>query len=130
MSRDHRKPRAFVLADELTLKVYEVTGAYPRSEVYTLVSQMRRAALSVPANIVEGCARESQADYVRFLVIAQGSLRELGYYIGLSRRLGYLSPTVADSIVALHETTSRTLGALVRSLGTRTPPRSQDPPDA
>mgnify|MGYP001329757958 CR=1 FL=1 len=78
MSRDHRKLRAFVLADELTLKVYEVTRTYPRSEVYTLVSQMRRAALSVPANIVEGCARESQADYTRFLVIAQGSLRELG----------------------------------------------------
>jgi len=73
--------------------------------MYGLVSQMRRAAVSVPSNIVEGCARESQAEYHRFLTIAFGSLRELHYQLYLSRRLGFLGdqdysliePTVVEA---------------------------------
>ena len=77
--RDHTKLRAFELADEVTVLVYRVTAEFPREELYGLTSQMRRAAVSVPSNIVEGCARDSQADYLRFLYIAFGSLRELHY---------------------------------------------------
>jgi four helix bundle protein len=81
--RDHTKLRAFELADEVALLVYKVTAGFPKEEVYGLTSQMRRAAVSVPSNIVEGCARDSQADYLRFLNIALGSLRELHYQLGL-----------------------------------------------
>ena len=60
--RDHTKLRAFELADEVALLVYRVTARFPREELYGLTAQMRRAAISVPSNIVEGCARDSQAD--------------------------------------------------------------------
>ncbi|MBW1738984.1 MAG: four helix bundle protein [Deltaproteobacteria bacterium] len=89
--RDHTKLRAFELADDLAVLVYRVTARFPREELYGLISQMRRAAISIPSNIVEGCARDSQADYLRFLYIAFGSLRELHYQLSLSKRLGFLS---------------------------------------
>ena len=73
--RDHTKLRAFELADEVVLLIYRATREFPKEEMYGLTSQMRRAAVSVPSNIVEGCARESQAEYLRFLEIAFGSLR-------------------------------------------------------
>jgi four helix bundle protein len=74
--RDHSKLRAFELADEVTLLVYRVTQNFTKEEIYGLTSQMRRAAVSVPSNIVEGCARESETEYLRFLEIAFGSLRK------------------------------------------------------
>ena len=70
--RDHMKLRAFELADELALLVYRVTARFPREELYGLTAQMRRAAISVSSNIVEGRARDSQADYLRFLYMAFG----------------------------------------------------------
>ncbi len=89
--RDHKKLRAFEMADEIAVVVYRVTSGFPKEELFGLTSQMRRAAVSVPSNIVEGCARDSQADYVRFLNIAFGSLRELHYQLNLSQRLGFMS---------------------------------------
>ena len=62
--RDHTKLRAFELADEVALLIYQVTAGFPKEEQYGLTSQMRRTAVSVPSNIVEGCARDSQADYL------------------------------------------------------------------
>ena len=60
--RDHTKLRAFELADEVAVLVYRVTAGFPRKELYGLTSQMRRAAVSVPSNIIESCARDSHAD--------------------------------------------------------------------
>jgi four helix bundle protein len=101
--RDHTKLRAFELADEVALLTYQVTANFPKDELYGLTAQMCRAAVSVPSNIVEGCARSSQADYLRFLFIAFGSLRELHYQLGLSKRLGFLNkqdiPAVEEKIV-------------------------------
>jgi four helix bundle protein len=76
--RDHRKLDAFRLADSLVLLTYRETRSFPASEQFELVRQMRRCAVSVAANIVEGCGRESEKEFLRFLYISFGSLRELG----------------------------------------------------
>ncbi len=82
----------FQVADSLALHVYLHTASFPATERFGLQSQLRRAAVSVATNIVEGCARRSHADYARFLDIALGSATETDYLLDLSRRLGMLSP--------------------------------------
>jgi four helix bundle protein len=62
--RDHTKLRAFELADEIVILIYRITLNFPKEEIYSLTSQMRRAAISVPSNIVEGCARDSVLEYI------------------------------------------------------------------
>ena len=114
--RDHTKLRAFELADEVAVLIYRVTRKFPREEIYGLTSQMRRAAVSVPSNIVEGCARESQAEYFRFLEIAFGSLRELHYQLGLSRRLGYADQSYVSACDAKIREAEKVLNALIRSM--------------
>jgi four helix bundle protein len=114
--RDHAKLRAFELADEVAFMMYRVTRDFPRDEIYGLTSQMRRAAVSVPSNIVEGCARNTQKEYHQFLIIAYGSLKELHYQFNLAQRLGYVTdPVFADVNNKLFET-GKVLGALIRSL--------------
>lgn len=112
--RDHTKLRAFELADQVALAIYKCTATFPREEQFGLTSQMRRAAVSVPSNIVEGCARDTGADYVRFLDIAFGSLRELDYQVSLAYRLGYVSDF--EPLSAILTETSKVLAALIRSL--------------
>jgi four helix bundle protein len=77
----------------LALRVYRLTKALPGDEKYGLISQLRRAAVSVPTNIAEGSKREGNQDFARFLNIAEGSLAETEYLIMLSRDLDYLTPT-------------------------------------
>ena len=89
--RDYTKIDAWKLADDLTVAIYDCTRTFPRDELYGLTSQLRRAACSVPANIVEGSSRESKKEYLHFLYIARGSLSEAQYFIHLATRLGYLS---------------------------------------
>ena len=114
--RDHRKLKAFEMADALVVDVYKATQSFPAEERYGLVSQVRRAAVSVPTNIVEGCARESQRDYLRFLSIALGSLREVGYLLDLSRRLGFLPEEQGRQLDGQYNEAARTLAGLVKSL--------------
>ncbi len=114
--RDHTKLRAFELADELAFLVYQVTAGFPKEELYGLTSQMRRAAVSVPSNIVEGCARNSQLDYLRFITIAFGSLRELHYQLGLSKRLGFLKNQDSSLIEPKVVEAEKVLNGLIRSL--------------
>lgn len=89
--RDYTKIEAWKRSDDLTVAIYERTRMFPKEEIYGLTAQLRRAAYSVPANIVEGSARESKRDYLHFLYIARGSLSETQYFLHLSHRLGYLS---------------------------------------
>ena len=114
--RDHTKLKAFELADEVALLIYLLTAEFPKTELYGLTSQMRRAAVSVPSNIVEGCARDSQADYLRFLTIAFGSLRELHYQLSLSIRLGFLEEQDTSLIDAKIIEAEKVLNALIRAL--------------
>lgn len=114
--RDHKKLKAFELSDELAIMIYRITINFPKEEVYGLTSQMRRAAVSVSSNIVEGCARESQAEYLRFLEIAFGSLRELSYQFDLACRLGYVKMNEVDNCKLKITEDEKVLAALLRSL--------------
>ena len=117
MPRDHRKLDAFKLADQLALAVYRITSEFPPSERYGLQSQMRRASVSTPTNIVEGCAREGEGDYLRFLDIAFASSRELVYLTSLATRLSYLAEREAKELHELGERVAGALASLRRSYG-------------
>lgn len=78
-------------AHALVLEVYKFTQNFPKQETYGLVSQMQRSAVSIPCNISEGKGRGSKKDYIRFLMIARGSLEELRYQLLLSKDLAYIS---------------------------------------
>ena len=114
--RKHTKLRAFELADELAILIYKLTISFPKDELYSLTSQMRRAAISVPSNIVEGCARESQSEYLRFLEIAYSSLKELHYQFSLAQRLEYIKDEQKNECELKLEETEKVLSALLRSL--------------
>ena len=94
----------------------------PDSEKFGLTSQIRRAAVSVPANIVEGCGRETRKEYLRFLTIARGSLEEVGYYVNLAQRLSFLPADLAETLHGKYDESARVLTGLIRSLKKRTNP--------
>lgn len=113
--RDHTKLRAFELADQLALAVYEQTRGFPKDELFGLTSQMRRAAVSVPSNIVEGSARSPEKEFLRFLEIAYGSVRELEYQVSLAERLGYLKNVSSPKLQEICVETAKVLNGLIRS---------------
>jgi four helix bundle protein len=114
--RDYTKIQAWSLADDFTVAIYGATQSFPREELYGLTSQIRRSASSVPANIVEGSARESKKDYLHFLYIARGSLAETQYFVHLARRLDYLSETDAAVLAAQSRQTFACLHGLIQAV--------------
>jgi four helix bundle protein len=116
VSRDHRKLRVFALADDLVTKIYSITQHFPATERFGLQNQLRRAAVSAACNIVEGCARRGEKEYLNLLNIAAGSAAEARYLVEVSCRLGYLCASdSAAATDAYRELTAR-LQALINSL--------------
>jgi four helix bundle protein len=113
MGRNHQKLTVFHKADELAVLVYRLTKGFPADERFGLRSQLRRAAVSVPANIVEGAAREGRRDYVRFLDIALGSAAETGYLLHLADRLGYVSSDSSEESRKCADEVGRMLQKLI-----------------
>lgn len=91
MRRNHRSLRVWQSAVDLVDDVYRITAKFPKEELYGLSSQMRRAAVSVPSNIAEGCARAGTRERIHFLNIASGSLSELDTQLEIARRQGYIA---------------------------------------
>ena len=91
LTSGYRKLAVYQRSKELVLTIYKITASYPKSETYSLVDQMRRSAISVPANLIEGYSKESSAEFARFLTISIGSLAELEFYIELSFDIKYLN---------------------------------------
>ena len=113
--RDHTKLRAFELADQLAICVYQATTGFPRAEMFGLSAQLRRGAVSIASNIVEGCARSSEAEYLHFLDMAYGSAREVEYQLGLAHRLGFLCDSAQRELGTRATETAKVLNGLIRS---------------
>ncbi len=100
----------------LTLAVYAVTAGFPADERFGLVSQVRRCAASVPANIAEGCGRNGEAELARFMDVSMGSANELEYHLLLARDLGYLDHAKWSELAGLTVEVKRMLASFLKTL--------------
>ncbi len=114
--RSHRDLIAWQKSVECVVAVYGATKAFPDVEKFGLVSQLRRAAVSVPSNIAEGYGRGTTSDYVRFLRTAHGSIYEIDTQLLIASRLGYLAQDVFASLENQLNECSRILVGLIRAL--------------
>jgi four helix bundle protein len=101
---------------DIAVAAYELTKNMPPAEMYGMVSQMRRASASIPANIAEGYGRESKGAYLNFLRVAQGSLKELETHFILSERVGLLGTDQTNTILQSCDELGRMLRGLIRSI--------------
>jgi four helix bundle protein len=113
MGRPYETSVAWQRADDLVVEVYKVTRSFPKSELYGLTSQMRRAAVSVAANIAEGSARQYMKEYLRFLYIADASLAEVAYYIHLAYRLDLIDRETRLCLQTMRSDAGRPLHGLI-----------------
>jgi four helix bundle protein len=114
--KDFRDLKVWQKSYELTLMVYRATRSFPKEEQFALTSQIRRAASSVPANIAEGCCRNGDAEFARFLYIAMGSASELECHLLLARDLGFMPAADAQSLESGVSEVKRMLASLILKL--------------
>jgi len=96
--KDFRQLEVWRKAHQLAVRIYEVTGKFPAAEIYGLTSQLRRAGVSIPTNLAEGCGRSSDADLARFVSMAMGSASEVEYLLLLARDLKIIEEVVCDNL--------------------------------
>lgn len=111
----YKKIIAWQVADELAWAVYQLTNKFPKHELYGLISQLRRAALSIPLNIVEGYARNNKNEFRNFLRISLGSLAETGYLLEFALKIKYISEREYQEVVTLKERCGKLLWKLMKS---------------
>jgi len=114
--QDFHNLKVWQKSHHLTLLVYKATSSFPKEELYGLTSQVRRAAVSIPANIAEGCARGGDAEFGRFLSIVQGSAGELDYHLLLARDLKFVKASEYESISSELTAVRRMLTKFIRHL--------------
>ncbi len=114
--QSYRDLKVWQLAMDLTEKCYKLTRQFPRDELYGMTSQVRRSAASVAANIAEGHGRNSRGEYIQFLRVAQGSLKELETHLILAARVGLISDGLIAQLLSQSEGLGKMLRALIRSL--------------
>ncbi len=117
--RSYKDLDVWSIAMSLAEHSYRVTKAFPREELYGLAAQIRRASVSIPANIAEGYGRDQTGSFVQFLRIAQGSTRELETHVILSGRVGLLQSNVVAGLLDDCERVSKMLRSMIRSLESR-----------
>ena len=115
--RDFRELKVWHKAHGLTLDVYRATKSFPKEELYGLTSQIRRAAVSIGANIAEGAGKNSRFEFARYLQIASGSASELEYHLLLSSDLGYLVPEIYELLSEQVIETKKMLTGFMQYLG-------------
>ena len=122
---DFKDLRVWQKAYELTLNVYKTSGTFPKEEMYGLTSQLRRATISIGANIAEGCGRRSDPEMRRFLQIARGSANEVECHLLLARDLRFLPPDDFKNLEQMVLEIQRMLASLVQRLSITVVARSQ-----
>ena len=118
--KDFRTLSVWQKGHSLAIEVYRITRMYPREELYGITSQLRRAIVSIPTNIAEGCGRGSDRDFAKFLQIAIGSASESEYLFLLSSDLGYIGEDMSKELVEKICEIKRMLTALTKNLQKRT----------
>ncbi|HEX8269403.1 MAG TPA: four helix bundle protein [Flavobacterium sp.] len=113
---DYRKYIVWQKAHLLVLKIYKVTSTFPKTEQFGIISQINRAAVSIPTNIAEGCGRETQKELVRYLYISSGTTHELEYLIFLSRDLQYITDQKAGELFEEITTIKKMLSSLIKKI--------------
>ncbi|MBU0484681.1 MAG: four helix bundle protein [Proteobacteria bacterium] len=116
MAKPHHKLNVWQRAMAFVKDIYQVTARFPEEEKFGLVSQMRRAAISIPSNIAEGAARNTHREFVHFLHIAQGSISELETQLIISKDLGLISEESCQKIIAELDEISKMVVGLQKSL--------------
>jgi four helix bundle protein len=114
--RSYRDLRVWVEAMDLAAKCYALTKSYPRDELFGMVSQIRRSAASVPANIAEGYGRGQTGNYVQFLKTARGSLKELETHLLLSAKVELVAVGAVDPLLAQADEIGKMLRGLIQSI--------------
>ena len=123
----HKDLRVWQQSIEMVTSIYLMTKAFPKDELFGLVSQMRRAAVSVPSNIAEGYARGSEREKLHFLHISSGSMSEIETQLLLSLNLGYVTQETFDELSEKITSLWKQLNALISSLKKRLSPQDQLP---
>jgi four helix bundle protein len=108
--------RVWQESHQLVLRIYKVTAFFPKAEIYGLTDQLKRAAYSIPANIVEGQSRNTTKDYLSFLYNARGSLEEVRYFLLLSKDLNFLNEEIYSDLENRYSLVSKMLNKLIGSL--------------
>jgi len=114
--KDFHELKVWQKAHQLTLAVYQVTATFPREERYGLTSQLRRCSASIPANLAEGCGRNSDAEFARYCSIAMGSASELEYHLLLAKDLKLIKPNDHVELSQRAIELKRMLTALIQKL--------------
>jgi len=116
--KDFRQVQVWEKSHQLALAVYKATKDFPKEELYGLTSQIRRASMSIPTNIAEGCGKYTDADFARFLQIAMGSASETEYQLLLAHDLGFLPTTKYEQLNTDVVEVKRMLASLLKTLRT------------
>ena len=114
--RDFKKIKAYQYAENFVIEIYKLTSNFPKSEIYGITSQIRRSALSVPANIAEGASRQHTKEYLNFLYISRGSIAETECFLRIAIKLGYLNETTYQTIMDKQAELSKTLCGLINAV--------------
>ena len=114
--KDYRDLIVWQKAMDLVEVIYHTTAAFPKEEIYGLTSQLRRAAVSIPSNIAEGNGRNTTRDYVHFLGMAYGSVKEVETQVLIAERLRYVNASHSDGLIQMTAEIARLLSGLMNSL--------------
>lgn len=113
---DYKKYIVWQKSHYLVLEIYRVTATFPKTEQFNLISQIKRASLSIPTNIAEGCGRETQKELIRFLYISSGSAHEVEYLLLVSKDLNFIDENLYIKLYSDINEIKKMLAALIRKI--------------